>query len=229
MKRDSSYITKVLVCASMAGVLLLPAGANAADFLFQFNTTFSGTSPTGSAPWLTEEFQDVTPGKVNLTITTTGLQGTEFASDLYLNINPALTATSLVFTKQSMTGSFTDPTISTGEDAFKADGDGYYDVDLGFSTSHGSTFTVGDSITYQITGISGLVANDFEYTSSPGGGAGTWLAAAHIQSIGDGGASGWEAPLALTPVPEPAPAMLLLTAASLWFGARQLRNRARKA
>lgn len=224
MYKGLAYITGVVACATITASLLVPAKAEAADFTYQFNSTFSGTSPTGSAPWLTAELKDVAPNKVNLTLTTGGLQGTEFVDMFYLNFNPGLTVTSLAFTQLSKTGSFSDPTISTGVNAFKADGDGFYDVEFGFGTSLSSRFGVGDSFTYQITGITGLNANDFVYTSEMGGGAGTWLAAAHINSIGSGGASGWDAPLQLTPVPEPAPAILILLAAGLLFGARRLRS-----
>lgn len=225
MKRDNNcYFARKMAYGFLAAGLLLSAKAKASDFIYQFNATFSGTSPTGSAPWLTAEFQDVGSGKVDLTLSSSGLQGTEFISDFYLNLNPSMDPTSLAFNQLSKTGGFTDPSISKGINTFKADGDGYYDVNLGFDTSNGSTFTVGDSVTYQISGIAGLNANDFDYTSEMGGGAGVWLAAAHIQSIGGGGASGWIAPTVLAPVPEPAPVALLLTAAGIWFGMRRLRN-----
>jgi hypothetical protein len=166
------------------------------------------------------DIQDVTPGTVDLTINTSGLQGTEFVSDFFLNFNPNLDPKNLTFTLLSSTGSFTDPTISLGANQFKADGDGFYDIDLGFATSHGSTFTVGDSITYQITD-SGIDADSFDYTSVMGGGAGTYLAAAHVQSIGsDGSSSAW-----IAPVPEPATGALLALAAGLWFGGRRLIKR----
>jgi hypothetical protein len=211
----------------LAAVLMLATTkASAADYYFNFDSVFSGTAPSGAAPWLQAEIKDVSANTVDLTISTAGLQGTEFISDFYLNINPSLTVTSLAFSQTSKTGSFANPAISTGEDAFKADGDGYYDVDLSFATANGSTFTVGDSVTYQITGITGLNANSFDYMSTSGGGAGTWLAAAHIQSIGASGASGWIAPSQLTPVPEPAPILLSSLAIGLWVGARRLRNRA---
>lgn len=226
MKKSNFCDAMRMACIGLALVLLLPSGAKAADLVYEFNTVFSygGSlpSPTGPAPWLTAEFQDVTPGTVDLTINTSGLQGSEYVSSFYLNLDPSLTPTSLTFTKTGMTGSFTDPTISLGENAFKADGDGYYDIDLEFATSHGSTFTVGDSISYQITG-SGIDAASFDFGSQMGGGAGTWLAAAHVQSIGsDGSSSAW-----IAPAPEPSSITLLLVAGSLWFGGRRLVNRTR--
>ncbi|HZV36814.1 MAG TPA: PEP-CTERM sorting domain-containing protein [Verrucomicrobiae bacterium] len=224
MKTGNMCVVARVACLGLALALLSPSWALAVTNVFQFNYTFSSggslSSPTGPAPWLTANIQDVTLGTVDLTINASGLQGSEYVSSFFMNLDPAMNPTSLSFLKTGMTGSFTDPTINLGENGYKADGDGYYDIDLEFSTSHGSTFTVGDSITYQITG-SGLDANDFEFTSQMGGGTGTYLAAAHVQSIGaDGSSSAW-----IAPVPEPASAALLLFAAGLWFGARRLVKR----
>lgn len=217
-----------MACVAVTVSLLSSSLANAATNFFEFNYVFSSggslPAPTGPAPWLSVELDDVTPGNVKVTINTSGLQGTEFVSDLYLNLDPAINPTTLSLTKLNQTGSFTDPTISLGENGYKADGDGYYDIDLGFSTSHGSTFTVGDSITYQIS-VAGLDANSFEFGSQMGGGAGTYLAAAHVQSIGaDGSSSAWIAPVQ---TPEPGSVTLLLLAAGLWFGGRRFVNRSR--
>jgi hypothetical protein len=214
----SKVIAAFLIIAAMK--------ASAGDFQLKFDTVFSGTAPTGTAPWLQAEFKDVSPNTVSLTISTAGLQGTEFISDFYFNLNPSLDANSLSLSQTSKTGSFANAGIATGNNTLKADGDGYYCVDLSFATANGSTFTVGDSVTYQITGITGLDAADFDFTSTGGGGEGSWIAAAHVQSIGaNGSASGWAAPTQFLAVPEPSTVLLSCLAMGLCGGARWVRNR----
>lgn len=225
MKNTFSCFVGWLSCAAIAASLCSPMKAAAGSFFYHFDNVFSGTSPTGPSSWVDAQFTDVTPGTVNLTFSTTGLTGTEFVSELYLNLNTVLNPNTLVFTKTGGVGSFTDPTLSKGVDQFKADGDGNYDLLLGFATAGNGRFGVGDSITYQITGIPGLQASDFSFLSAPAGGSGPFLAATHVQSIGNGD-SGWIAPTVLTPAPEPATVVVLGSGMLIWAAARRFRNRA---
>lgn len=183
------------------------ARANASGILYQFDNVFSGSvAPSPTPPWMNAAFQNAANG-VLLTIASSGLTNGEFVSGLYFNLNPADTVDNLNFSLQDTAGSFSAPTISTGENAFKADGDGYYDILLNFSTIDGYRFVVGDSITYLITGVTGLTASDFGYLSYPAVGdtPNGLFAAAHIQGIGT--SSAWINPsqLNILSVPEPAP------------------------
>jgi hypothetical protein len=59
---------------------------------------FSGAPPAGSPPWLKVAFDDEgTPGSVLFELTALNLVGSEFVSKLYLNLDPALDVTGLVF------------------------------------------------------------------------------------------------------------------------------------
>jgi len=182
-----------------AGLVLWMLGASADGSVIVFGTTteFSGgTAPAGATPWLTATIDDGgTPGSVTLTLEATNLTGSEFVSGWYLNLDPSLNPTSLVFSSPTKTGTFDDPTISSGANAFKADGDGKYDILFGFATSGSGggvhQFGVGDSVQYTVTGIGSLVAASFNFPSSPDGGHGPFLTAAHVQSIGEGSDSGW--------------------------------------
>lgn len=206
---------------TLIGIALLsPAKSSAASGItYQFDNEFSsGTPPAGPAPWITASIQNVSPGTVQLTIANNGLIGSEFVSGFYLNLNTNFSPLNLSISYVSSSGSFLIPsvgsgTIERGTDSFKADGDGKYDVLFDFSTVSGSTFGAGESVTYQLSGIAGLTADDFVYLSAPNGGHGPFYAAAHVQGIGnDGALSGWVEPsLGAQPilVPEPASAALV--------------------
>jgi hypothetical protein len=183
-------------------VVFFSLGAPAATVTYDFNHEFSsGTPPASSTtPWLTAVFADTaTAGLVTLTLTAPHLTGSEFVSGWYLNLNPILDPTQLLFSNATVgSGSFSFPTITEGVNAYKADGDGKYDVLLSFATSGGlnGNFTLGDTLTYSITGSFGghvLSAADFYYLSAPSGGHGPFYSAAHVQGIGNGD-SGWVEP-----------------------------------
>src|SRR5262249_7961592 len=95
----------------------------------------------------------------------------------------------------STTGAFDLPSVTLGEDAFHADGDGLYDINLMFtsggSTSH--TFTQGEIVQYTVS-APGLTALSFDTlsTSAGNGSSGPFVFAAHIQNTGSkGNGSGW--------------------------------------
>jgi hypothetical protein len=202
---------------------------NAAGFTYHFDTVFQGAPVPGSpAPWVDATFQDIAIGTVLLTITAAGdLPGTYFINGnsqggLFFNLNPSLDPTDLSFTTVAANGSFGDAVL-TGVDAYNADGDGYYDINVRFSTH---TFSAGSSISYQIVDIYNafLSASDFMYISAVGGGQGPYYAAAHLQ----GGISTWVASTQVTPVPEPGAGALLATALGLmgaWHRRRQRTSR----
>jgi hypothetical protein len=199
-------------------LLFVSVKGNAADFLLDFDGTFSGTPPAGSSPWTTMSFHDIAPGTISLTISNVGLTGTEFISELDFNLNTSLNPISLQFTNVGGSGGFTLPVITTGVNFEKADGDGFFDIEFTFGSTAGTRFTADDYVTYQIGGIAGLTVADFAFLSAPanGGGVGPYYAAAHIQST-SGGNSGWVAPSGVTVVPEPTSGSLLAAAAALSF------------
>ncbi len=197
-------------------VLLLACGrAEASDFFYFFDTIFSGSSPSGSAPWSAEVFQDVAPGVVSLTISNVGLTGSEFVSDLYLNLNSSLDPTRLVISPKGGTPGLSAVSISAAADQFKADGDGLYDLHFSFGSAEANRFGANEYLSYELSGIPGLKADDFAFVSaSP---ASPFYAATHV--IGSGGTSSWIAPSGLT-IPEPVSLRLFLLLACLRFGWR---------
>jgi hypothetical protein len=199
---------RVFLCA-LAIILLFPLAAGATVLTFEYDIEFSGaTPPAGASPWLEAKFDDGgTPGSVTLKLEASGLSGSEFVSIWYFNLNPALDVFDLSPFAFPQVGDSGDPQWTTqarGTDGLKADGDGLYDIFIQFGNND---FGAGDEATFQITGISTLTASDFDFLSAPGpgGSPGPFLSAAHVQSIGAAGDSGWVAPS----VPEPAAILLI--------------------
>jgi hypothetical protein len=202
-------------------MLFLPSAARSATFSVGSNIEFSNGQAPASAttPWEKMSISDNGPGSVIFTLTAPNLTGSENVSEFDFNIDPALSADlgKLSFTDLVKLGSFDTPTIGQGEDAFKADGDGKYDIQLLFTTGGNTskTFTNGDSLQYTISGT-GISASSFDFLSTPAGGHGPFVTAAHVQNTtgaGSGG-SGWVADntngsISIVTVPEPSSVVLL--------------------
>lgn len=194
-------------------VMLVAPYTQASIVTFDMSVEFSGaTPPAGAAPWIRATFDDGGgSGSVVLTMESLNLVGTEFVRSWYFNLNPLLDLNALVFSAPTKVGTFEDPTITRGVDAFQADGDGLYDLLFAFDNAPPSDrFGVGDAVSYTITGIPTLTANSFNFMSTPAGGHGPFPTAAHVQGIGAGGDdSGW------VTVPEPATASVCLLGAAM--------------
>jgi hypothetical protein len=191
MKSHFSLLSGFAV-ALLVGVL----PASASTVTYDFGQLSGGTAPAGSPPWISAVFSDSGANTVQLTLNAANLVGTEYVSCWYFNFNPGLDPTSLSFTPTGSSGSFTSPSVQTGANGFKAGPDGKYDILLTFSSV--GQFSGGDSITFTITGLSGLTATDFDQLSTQAGGSGSYSSAAHIQSIAPGDATAWINPTATT-------------------------------
>jgi len=171
----------------------MSAGASTVNY--EFGQLSGGTAPDGNPPWLEAVITDngQPANTVQMTVSAGNLTGNEFVGCWYFNLNPALDPTGLSFSVSGSTGTFSDPTIQTGANGFKAGQDGKFDMLLGFNTGSDASahFGAGDSVTFTITGITGLTADDFDWLSTPAGGSGLYSSAAHIEGITDDGASAW--------------------------------------
>ena len=181
----------------LAGVIAFSLPLQATTLTFDLDYEFSeATQPEGIAPWITATFDDTfgDANTVRLTMSASNLVGTEFIDDWLFNFDDTLDPTELSFAIFGTPGS-TPNHINTGVDAFKADGDGYFDIKFDMPPPPGKfedKFTMGETVVYDISYTSAIDVFAFDYSSASGGGAGTYHSAAHIQGIGEeGNYSGW--------------------------------------
>ncbi len=199
-------------------------------------TKFQGNiSPPGPPPWIIITLDDIANnGSLEMTIDNAGLLSGGFVSELYLNFDDTEDVTLLNFAHLAGqdVGSFIAPSVGSattpielGMNAYKADGEGYFDIRFEFDTTSNAPdkrLGPGESIAYTITHPSvWLTLEMFLQWSEASGGSGPYVAAVHLQgsepSIGgwfshgtseDGGEP--------VIVPEPASGILLaLTGAAL--------------
>jgi len=178
-------------------------------------------------PWIEATFRTISPGHVSFSISNLNLVGNENVDQIYFNINPALAVTKLRFKSLSTSGGFDPPKLFTGEDKYKAGGDGRYDLEFMFSQGGGSgnRFGAGEFLIGELYGLPTLTAGDFSYLSTYVGGAGPFYGAAHVQRIGARSTSGWIDPgLGAIPIPVPEPSVGALFIAGLLAASRRLRT-----
>lgn len=193
---------------TLAVMTSLPS-AHAASLSMVYDFEFSGgRAPGGTGPWIWTAFDDSgSTGTVRMTVSAAGLTSGENIKELYFNIDPSLDPTKLSFNYLSSSSTAAAAnTISLAPDAYKADGDGLYDIKLDFK--NGSGFDAGELLVYDITGITTLSASSFMFLSKPAGGHGPYYAAANVQNttgLGTGN-GGWIAPSEVTIAPVPLPA-----------------------
>lgn len=182
------------VGTALTVLTLMPSISFGGLLTHDLNQEFSGGSdPEGMSPWLKATFDDSIGGAntVQLTMDAANLVDGEFTSGWYFNVNPSLDITdfSVAYVSGQMANSATFAT-----DAYKADGDGFFDLLFDFPPPPGdfaSKFTSGETSVYNITYSGNLTVDDFDF-GSVGGDKGSFTSAAHVQGIGpNDGLSGW--------------------------------------
>lgn len=239
MKQSILRLQMVVLCAVLAAAIAWPV--HAATLTFELDYEFSeATPPEADPPWVRAVFDDQdVPGSVLLTLDTFNLTDDEFITEWYFNLAPDLSPPDISLVKalnreeQDITYWFNEYTlegIEQGQDAFKADGDGRYDILFEFRERDYLRFGAGKKAVFEITG-DGITASSFDYLSTPDGGNGPFPTAAKVQGIGGNDLlSGWIAPNDWTPpgpvnaVPEPG-TVLLLGAGLLCLAAGRVRRR----
>jgi hypothetical protein len=149
---------------------------------YEYSSVFSGGTPSGTPPWMKATFAQGSDGNtVMLTFADINL-GSQKVGEWDFNLNPLIDPANLTITNQS---GVLAKSVSQGTDAFKADGDGYFDIYFQFDPSS-PNFTGGSQSVYKLEYTAGLTPDDFDgflsvdpnkpnYTG--------YLTAAHIQAI----------------------------------------------
>lgn len=225
----------------LAAVVLAAGVANADTFSVDLSTVFSGATPPGSSPWGTATFTDVNNtfcsgsllGCVELTMTGNLQNASNFITEWDFNV--AQTGlTGLTITANTLTAGVTAPTIDPySSNAYKADGDGFYDFGFQYTSAAAGRFTGTDSATFYITGVgTAITFASFNTPSENSQSLGAYVTAAHIQGITSGSqtCSGWVGGVTnvgtaksgpsgdcLPSVPEPLHSGLFLTSGLIGF------------
>jgi len=159
-----------------------------------FDTVFSGAIPSGTSPYLTAQIDNGAANTVNFTLTGSLADASEFFTEIDFNLTGVSTNAADYAFNYADTDA-TAPTFDVGPDAFKADGDGLYDMTFFFQSPAAQRFEGSEVITFSLvySGAGTFNANSFNAMSTPAGGAGPFSAAAHVQGIAPS-CSGWVAP-----------------------------------
>lgn len=221
MTRATASVVAVVLVASIVPPV------SAAYLTYYLGYSFSGSPPQGPGPWMLAEFNDYdSSGLVRLTMTAIGLTNTESCGRMYFNFTPSLDPTSLRF-HRIPASEVTVNGVSTAFNGLKADGDGWYDIEFDFAPppgGFGARFTSGESVVYDISG-SGITVASFDYESLPGGGAGVYHVASHIQGIDGGSGSDWIGDGGEIPEPESIMLLGLVLAGASGLGLVRRRRR----
>jgi hypothetical protein len=203
----------LIIIAAFISAVSTVIQSSASTTIFTMDFEYSGGSePAGPMPWATARFVDTSPNAVTLTMSAGNLTATEFISAWLFNFDPLLDSTLLSFSPVGTPGSMPNG-INTGSNSFKAGGSKFYDIEFDFPPPKGhfaNKFTTGETVIYDITynGSGTINASSFLFTSESHKSNAPYYSAAHIQSIGTGGDSGWIA--STTVAPEPGSAILFV-------------------
>ncbi len=212
--------------------MLVPASFQVEAAIYHLDI---GSGSTGGLnPSVQATFEDVSPGIVSFTLSAVDLGSGGKLTRLFLNLDPNLNPKSLIFSPIETSGDFALPLIKKGENKFRGGRTGRYDLLFKFSRRGPLAFTEGDSITYQVAGVSDLLASSFISLSTPNRRNDPSYAAGQLQwprgsrpgQERTGGIFGEMNFMTIPPVPEPNSLALVLLAGALGLGNR-LRSRHR--
>lgn len=170
-----------------AAVLVLLAGSARASVLFQLDTIATGGTPANFPGVIaTALFEDVDADTVRLTLTASGLSGSEFITNWAFNLNPDTDAADLQVDLISQSDPLSEFVgFTAGPDAI-SDFSEDFDLDLTFENAGNNggvrRFQAGEEFVFEITLLGGLTATMFDALSEGQNGP-HFATYAHVQGI----------------------------------------------
>jgi hypothetical protein len=164
-----------LIIVAFLGAFALAPGEARATLSFDLTYIVSGSAvPVDGSHWLSATFANAGANQVSLTLTSNLMNSNYYWQQVGINVDPTVVPSSLGFTVGTKVGSFTNPTISRGnQNAQDIPGGGDsgkgFDILFSFSTSNAgggiARFNGSDSVSYTITG-SGITKDSFSFMNS---------------------------------------------------------------
>jgi len=201
------------------GVILTATSVPANALKFELDEEYTGgAEPLGDPPppWLTAEITDgAAVNTVEISLSTSGLTGSEFVSGWYFNWN---------LEAGDLTGINPFVPITVSNDGLNAGGALGHGFDLlfNFPTAEGSRFGANETRVYTFT-ATGVTESSFDFLNA----AGNFYSAAHVQSIDNPdftATSGWiGATSSIAAIPEPGTILLLGAGLASLFGIRRFK------
>ena len=164
----------------LLGIIAFALPAQSSTVTFNYNKVLSGWIRPATSPWLTATFEDFPDNRVKLTLSASGLSGTEQVESWYFNLNPAkeiLTIGNIIWDGGLSSG-------PSGQIEYRDPGPGY---EIQFTYLDDSNlFLDGKVNVYWITSSQQIRASDFNYRTDSGICSDCdYLSAAHIKGTAD--------------------------------------------
>lgn len=199
MKLTTLLLSSVLLASTAFGATTL-------TFSFDSVTEVGVLAPSGTAPWATATFTQLTPTAVSMVLSS-NLSGSEFFSKFAFNLNPTLDLSHLTVVNTSSSGSFALPSVTLGVNSQGGGQGTRFDIAFNFNTSNSGggvkRFNFNDSVAYTFTynGSGDFTLDSFNVLDA----SGQQYVIAHAQGLCSSSASAW---ISNTTVPEPKAALL---------------------
>lgn len=204
--------TMLIHAVGCIALLAVTTGQRAEALTLDLGIVYTGSTPGGTAPWVTVTINDITANTVNVRVDHNASSATgQFVSDVYLNLNPFV---SPIVLSNEINANKRNGVISLSNNGVNGAAGNNFDLGISFKTSNAQSgvnrLKPGEFWSADFSGT-GLSAASFFAANNRGNFVG-----AHVQGI-SGGLSGH-----ITAVPEPA------TLTALALGAAAVLRRRRK-
>jgi hypothetical protein len=201
-----------LMAVALALSATFPGSASGASVIINLGKSLNGTTPSGSPPWLTADFESTVPGTVTLTMTN-NMPSAEFTPIWLFNVVDGVNPANLSFTHVSgPTPNSAVGGATTGQPSIKA---GTFDLKFTWPTANNANrFSGGKTVVETIKDSADqITAASFNAFST--GSQGGWRSAAKIQGIPAAGGTASGSIVDFHPHLVPEPSSIVLGVAGL--------------